>query len=56
LYAKRFGQPYILPKVGFTGYCNEAISCVNPDYKKHIGDRNQEWKDFVIWNFDAQHG
>ena len=56
LYAKRFGQPYSLSKVGFTGYCNEAISCVNPDYKKHIVDRNQEWKDFVIWNFDAQHG
>ena len=52
LWEKKFMKPYPYPKIGFVGYCNDAIPIINKNYKQNLTNRNQEWKNFVIWNFN----
>jgi hypothetical protein len=50
LFLQRWSQKLILPKQGFTGFCNDAYAYLGIDIPRHA-DRAQDWKNIVQATF-----
>lgn len=50
LFLQRWSQKLILPKQGFTGFCNDAYAYLGIDIPRHA-DRSQDWKNIVQATF-----
>lgn len=53
LFLQRWGEELILPKQGFTGYCNDAYDYLGIDIPRDP-DRAQDWKNIVQATFANQ--
>ena len=53
LFLQRWEENLVLPKQGFTGYCNDAYPYLGVDILRHAS-RDQDWKNIVQATFASQ--